>query len=185
MSAARRRPRPPLDEPSLGELALSYVGRFATTRAKLADYLKRKIRERGWAGNADPPIAAIVERCVRNGFVDDAAFALSKARSLSARGYGASRLRQNLRAAGVDEADGSAARELAGEEAVEAALRFARRRQIGPFAREPGDRAVREKAIAAMVRAGHPFGLARAVVALEPGGEVETDELAEAAGTTM
>jgi regulatory protein len=43
------------------------------------------------------------------------------------------------------------------------------------------DRNVREKAIAAMVRAGHPFGLARAIVEIEPGASVDMDELAERA----
>ena len=45
-----RRPRPPLEQEKLSELALSYVGRFATSRAKLATYLERKVRERGWTG---------------------------------------------------------------------------------------------------------------------------------------
>ena len=174
-----RRPRPPLDEPSLSEMALRYVGRFATSRAKLAAYLKRKVRERGWTDSGDPPIDSVVERCVRNGFVDDSAFALAKARSLSGRGYGAERLRQSLRAAGIDEADSTDARRLAGDEAVDAALRFARRRSIGPFSAESGDRAAREKAIAAMIRAGHPYALARSIAELPAGAEIDLHELRE------
>ena len=43
----RTRPNPrPLDAPRLEELALSYVARFATSAAKLDDYLRRKLRER-------------------------------------------------------------------------------------------------------------------------------------------
>ena len=45
----RRRERPPLDAEKLRELALAYVGRFATTRARLSTYLERKIRERALA----------------------------------------------------------------------------------------------------------------------------------------
>jgi regulatory protein len=40
----------------------------------------------------------------------------------------------------------------------------------------------REKALAAMVRAGHPFGLARAIVSLPAGGTIDLDELADRAG---
>ncbi len=173
----RRRQRPPLGEESLNELALAYVGRFATTRAKLASYLKRKVRERGWDGPGEPPIEALVIRFAASGLVDDAAYALSKSRSLSERGYGAGRLRHSLLAAGVEDADSGAARELADEQAVEAALRFARRRRIGPFADARPDARGREKALAAMIRAGHSFALARALVDCPPGEEPDADEL--------
>src|SRR5690348_1855039 len=114
-----RKPRPPLDPASLDELALAYVGRFATTRAKLATYLARKLRERGWGGERPADIEALVERLSSAGYVDDAAYALSKSRSLTARGYGLRRVSQTLRAAGIDEEDSGEARELAQSEAVE------------------------------------------------------------------
>jgi regulatory protein len=84
-----------------------------------------------------------------------------------------------LRVAGVGEDDGAAARDHADGEAVEAALRFAQRRRIGPFAAAPPvDPKARDKAIGAMIRAGHAFGLARAIVELAPGEEFDRDELA-------
>jgi len=58
----RRNASPKLDESRLNELALRYVGRFATTRAKLRTYLERKVRERGWSGDSEPDPAAIAER---------------------------------------------------------------------------------------------------------------------------
>ena len=88
-------------------------------------------------------------------------------------------MRQSLRAAGVGEEDGEAARELAADDAAAAALRFARRRRIGPFADVAPDRAGREKALAAMVRAGHGFEIARAVVDAQPGSELDLEELSE------
>ena len=172
-----RRPRPPLDEGKLNELALAYVARFATSRARLTAYLTRKIRERGWAGTGQPPIEALVAKAAALGFVDDAAFALSRARSLTARGYGERRVHQALHAAGIEEGDGEAARELARDDAVEAALLFARRRRFGPFAAERPDPAGREKALAAMVRAGHGFRLAKAIVGLPPGAEFDRQVL--------
>jgi regulatory protein len=71
----------------------------------------------------------------------------------------------------VDEEDSGDARELAEAEAMEAALRFARRRRLGPFGNGPLDRAQTEKAIAAMIRAGHSFDLAKAILRLEPGSD--------------
>lgn len=177
-----RRPVPPLNETKLQELALTYVGRFATTRAKLRAYLARKIRERGWAGEREPDLAPLADRFAAQGYIDDAGYALSKAQGLTGRGYGKRRVGQKLRIAGVEEADRGAALDHAERETVAAALRFAERRRLGPFAREkPADRKVREKGIAAMVRAGHPFGLARAIADMDPGAAIDTEELAERA----
>lgn len=175
------RPRPPLDTKRLDELALRYVGKYATTRSKLIAYLGRKVRERGWEGpGAD--LDALAERLCALGYVDDAAYAMSKSRSLASRGFGKRRLDEKLRLAGVQEDDGAEAREHADAQAVEAALRFASRRKIGPFSPSAADPKQREKAIASMVRAGHSFALARAIAGLAPGAEVDVEELRERAG---
>ena len=173
-----RKPRPPLDEAKLGELALAYVARFATSRAKLGAYLQRKVRERGWAGDGDAPIGELVEKAVRAGYVDDSAFALSRAQSLTARGYGSRRVDQALRVAGIAEDDGVAARDHAAADAVESALRYARRRRFGPFADEAATPDRRDKMLAAMVRAGHDFRLAQAIVKLPPGANPDAELLA-------
>ncbi len=170
----RRAPRP-LDPSTLQELALRYVSRFATTRAKLETYLHRKVRERGWAEEGGPDVEGIATKFVSLGYIDDAAFARAKANALVGRGYGAGRLRQALSVAGVSEEDSSDARDLAASGAVDAALRFARRRRIGPFADGPLDPARRQKALAAMLRAGHSFNLARRVLDTPPGEEVDPD----------
>lgn len=174
----RQRALPSLDEARLNELALRYVGRFATTRAKLRSYLARKVRERGWDGEREPDLAAIAERFAVQGYVDDSSYALSKSQSLTGRGYGKRRVLEALKVAGVEEEESVAARDHAEEEAVSAALKFARRRRVGPFAdsapRDPRDK---EKALAAMIRAGHGFELARAILALPPGTEVDIDQL--------
>ena len=177
-----RRPRPPLSAEKLNELALAYVGRFATTRARLRTYLRRKVRERGWDDGPAPDFEAIAERFAAQGYVDDAAFALSKSRSLTGRGYGARRVDQSLRTAGVDDEDAAPAREHAKADRVEAALRFAERRRLGPFGSEVPDRKGRERALAAMIRAGHGFGLSRAIVDLPPGAEMNLVELADNSG---
>ena len=164
-----RRTRPPLDATALEQAALFYSGRYATSRARLRDYLLRKLRERGWAGGAAPPVDALIERMAALGYVDDRAFAAARAAALGRRGYGARRVEGALRAAGIDEADAADAREAAREGAWQAALRFAERKRIGPFAAAAADRPARDKAFAAMLRAGHPADLARRVVAARPG----------------
>lgn len=178
-SRTGHRPRPPLDPASLNEVALGYVGRFATSRSKLIAFLKRKLRERGWEGAAPPDTQAIADRLAGIGYIDDAAFALAKARALTGRGFGARRVGQALYAAGIGDEDGTEARALAQEERVEAAVRMARRKRYGPFADQVLDPIQREKAIAAMVRAGHGFGLSRALVDLPPGHLFDHGSLAE------
>lgn len=177
MASNRRKPRPPLDAAKLEELALSYVGRFATSNAKLKGYLKRKLRERGWAGDGEPPVDALADRLVRLGYVDDRAYALAKARTLTSRGYGGRRVRQALTQAGIGEEDSVDANELSAAEAYQAAIRFARRRSLGPYAASRPEPAARERAIAAMIRAGHSFGIAKQIIDLGPGEAPEGGEL--------
>jgi regulatory protein len=165
----KRRVRPPLNAAKLEEMALNYVGRFATSRSKLLSYLRRKLGERGWDGADEPRIELLADRLVGLGYVDDRAYALSKARSLTSRGFGERRVRQALVFAGIDEELSADARHLAEEEALAAAMRFAQRRSLGPFAERQPDRLKRERGLAAMVRAGHPFALARAIIDLDPG----------------
>lgn len=172
-----RRPPKPLDPARLQELAVAYVGRFATTRAKLATYLRRKVQEKGWEGAGPPDIAPLVARLAELGYVDDAAFALSKARSLGARGYGERRVDMALRQAGVDEADGAPAKDAASEGAVAAAVRYAQRRRLGPFALGSLDPKGRERALAGMIRAGHGFDLARRLIDLAPDREATADSV--------
>ena len=164
-----KRPRPPLDAEGLERLALFYAGRYATTRAKLAAYLERKLRERGWTGGGEPPVRPLIERFAELGYVDDRAFAAARTDSLLRRGYGERRVAQALRGAGIADEDSGPAREKAEEEALEAALRFARRRRLGPFAEVVPDRAERQKAAAAMIRAGHRMELVWKVLDCSPG----------------
>ena len=158
-----RRPPRPLDRERLNELALAYLARFATSAAKFEAYLRRKLRERGWDGEGEPPVAALVERCVAAGYVDDAAYARSKAGSLRRRGYGTRRIDQSLGAAGIAAELREEVRATLAEERA-AALALARKRRLGPFGDRPVDRQGREKQLAVLLRAGHRLDIARQVV---------------------
>ncbi|MBU3078936.1 RecX family transcriptional regulator [Sphingomonas quercus] len=163
-----RRQRP-IDAPALEALALAYAARYATTRAKLAAYLSRKLTVRQWVGTGSPPVEDIVARMAEAGYVDDRAFAEARGRSLARRGYGRRRVAAALAADGIAAEDRQGALPDDEEGARAAALAFARRRRIGPYAAEPATGDVRARAIAAMIRAGHEPELARAIISAPPG----------------
>jgi regulatory protein len=174
-SRPARKPRPPLDSEGLERLGLFYAGRYATTRARLADYLRRKLRERGWDGPGEAPVERLVERFAEMGYVDDRAFAASRTDSLLRRGYGERRVSDALKGAGIAEEDMAEARDRAGDEALAAAHVFARRRRLGPYGDGVPDRAARGKAAAAMVRAGHRPELVWKVLGMAPSDLPEPD----------
>lgn len=164
VKSRRKARRKPLDAPMLDDLALSYAARFATSAAKLRAYLLRKIRERGLAeGSEDIDVEAVVARMVEHKYVDDEAYGRARSASLLRRGYGPRRVSQALRAAGIDEELREAlAPDLA--TARHAMLALARKRGFGPFGSGPPDRKAREKQIASLLRAGHGFDAARAIL---------------------
>jgi len=170
--APGRRPPPPLNRAALERLALRYVERFATTRGKLAVYLVRKVRERGWEGEAADPVA-IAERFAELGYVNDRTYAESKASAMARRGLGARRVHDALRHAGVRERDAEAIAPQVAERTNETAIAFARKRRIGPFAEAQADRDKLAKQVAAMVRAGHSPDLAWKIARMNPGESVE------------
>ena len=181
-SHARRERRPPrpLDARAMEDMALAYVAKFATSAGKLSAYLRRKLRERGWVNGdetllgpdalaaGEVAVAGLCARFAELGYVDDAGFARMRADSLRRRGMGARRVEADLNAAGIaaplrDSVQG-------GEGAARAAvLAFARRRRFGPYARDGGAAvrgtpALRQKQMAAFMRAGHGPGDSRAVL---------------------
>ena len=168
----RRRAR--LDAARLDELALAYVARFATSRAKLLRYLSGKVRESDWidAGDAMAACAAVADRMERLRFLDDKHYAAMRAGAMTRRGLGVRRVRAQLFVDGISSDDSGEAIAEAEEQALAAAIGFARRRRFGPFAvRAADDPALRERQMAAFARAGHSLALARRILAVAPGDE--------------
>ena len=167
----RRVARP--TEERLWRRALFYLERFATTRAHLHEVLRRRALREARALDLDAReiearVARVVARAVEAGLVDDAAFALSRARNLVARGASPRLLRARLREKGVpEETIERVLQELAdemGDPTREAARAFARRRRIGPH-RPPEERdAMRQRDLAAFARAGFSYAVARKVL---------------------
>ncbi len=197
-SRGTKRVKPPLTEAKLRDLALHYAARFASTGARLEGYLVRKIRERGLAEDGaeegggrtvEVDVPALVARLVELGYVDDDAYARMRARDLGSRGYGARRVEETLRHAGVGE--GLRRQHAPGEAAGRrAAALMAQKRRLGPFGlpAEGGDplarRKAHEKAVAAMLRAGHQYDHVKVILAAARVEDVEewVAEAFEAAG---
>lgn len=169
----RDRPIPPLDRSALERLALRYVERYATTRGRLIAYLRRKIRERGWEGEAADP-EGLAAKMADLRYIDDRAFAEAKAGAMGRRGLGARRIGEALRHDGIEADDAEAVAPVIEADVRSSALAFARRKRIGPWARELPDPKGREKQVAAMVRAGHAPSLAWKIARMAPGDDAET-----------
>jgi len=169
----------------LANIATYHLERFSATAAHLRQVLMRRIdraiRAHGgeraeMAGWVDELIA----RLIASGALDDARYATAKAASLRRKGKAPARIRVALRAKGVSAEDAAAA--TSGEPhpadedaAMAAALAYAKRRKLGPFRpkeRLPNERRERlarwQKDLAAMVRAGFAYDVARRVFATEP-----------------
>lgn len=160
----QKTPPPPLDGAALDALALTYVARFATSSGRLSDYLRRKLRERGWAEDVPPDVAAIVASMAERRYLDDAAFAAAKGDGLRRRGYGARRIESALDHDGIAAPLRAAAR---GSETDRrhAVLAFARRKRFWPYSSAPClDPAMRRKQMAAYLRAGHGLDHVRRVM---------------------
>ncbi len=159
----------------LRDLALHYVGRYATSRKKLSDYLLRKLRERGWEGEYAADIQGLIADFVRLGYIDDTAFAAARARTMTARGLGQRRVNEDLRAKGISEADAGDAYAETAAQKWQSAERFAQRKRIGPYAIEAAPEELKRKQFAAFLRAGHDFEIARKFVNASPGEKVEAE----------
>lgn len=165
LRAERKRPQP-LDEERLRAFALAYVGRYATSCARLSAYLNRKIAECGWIDECVPPVAALVSQFQSLGYVDDEAFAKMRSESLLRRGYGPNRLRLSLRVSGIGTEIIDQAADVDEENALAAALVFARRKRIGPYAKEAASPLIRQKMMAALLRAGHSYDISCKILTL-------------------
>lgn len=163
--ASRAKPASrPLDPASLRALALNYVGRYATTKHKLEKYLNRKVQERSWDGDVPADFVKLAEEFSELGYVNDESFAQSRTSSLLRRGYGAARVRADLQIAGI-------ARECIAEHTtldpdvrLKAAHAFARRKRWRAFANDDAGKKSRNRALTAMLRAGHDYETSRRII---------------------
>ena len=172
-------------EQRLMNKAVHYLGRYSASRQRLREVLQRfamRKLEAHEEAEVARAIDAVLDDCIRLGYVDDAAFALSRARSKRRSGGSALAIRRSLaeHAIGRDLADEAlaAADESTSDGELAAALRLAARRRIGPYFTRESDNDTYRKQLASLARAGFSFATAKAVMAL--GSADEAEELAEA-----
>lgn len=110
-------------------------------------------------------ISDIIRTVVERRLVNDEQYARDVIRSQRRRGVAERKTRSKLLMKGVDAslveqlmADADPGLEL------RSAVKYARRRRLGPYRREPVDREGRQKELAKLGRAGFPFDVARQVV---------------------
>src|SRR3954451_11028771 len=167
----RRAPRPPgkVTAAYVERAALAYLERFASSADNLRRGLTRKVERRCRLREEEPePFLPLVDDVVRlivaSGLVDDRRYAEARTASLRRRGGSARLIVAKLAAKGVEREVAAAA--LAGDTDADeraAAKALARRHRLGPY-RTRDRAAYRDKDLAALVRAGFNYGLARSVI---------------------
>ena len=168
--ARKTRPRKakPLTETRLRNIALHYLGRYASASENLRRVLMRRIakarmEDPAAAPDAETWIDVLIERFESAGVLDDAVYAEAQIQTLHRRGASTKGIRHRLSAKGVGTAIIDAALNSLGNSDMTAACHYARRRRLGPWRRK--DRAAkRDRDLAALGRQGFSYQIASTVI---------------------
>ena len=177
-------PPPRIDAAWVEWAVATHVSRYSSPRGHVERLLRVRVRKAERQGAEVPAdldlwLRETLDKHVRLGTIDDAAWAENRARGLTRRGVSRSGVGQRLRERGIANPAAALtviAGELAAaagpdEEAVSpdliAACAWARRRRFGPFARSAGGADAAKKALAAMGRAGFSWGVSKRVLEME------------------
>jgi regulatory protein len=160
----------------LERAALHYLGRFSSSEHNLRQVLERKIYRRsespvteehkGW-------IEDVVRKCIKYGYLNDETYAARRGELLQRRGKPVRSIGMDLHQKGIDsELVKQVLAQLEGETEggadARAAAMYVKRRRFGPYRRESTDLSEKvEKELAAMMRAGFHYELARKTLALD------------------
>ena len=161
-----------MKESDLHEAALAYLGKQAASAAQLKRVLERRVRRRKEdLEEAAPIIERIIERFRGNGLLDDVKYAVNKAASLSRSGRSRRAISAHLQQKGI--AQETVRASLPTDDLV-SAITFARKRRVGPFARDIDEGETRDeayarkrKALGAMARAGFSFDVCDRVLRMD------------------
>jgi regulatory protein len=148
---------PKLDEETTMKAALYHLGRYAASRAGLAEVLARRAKRAEMRGaevneaEVKAVIAQVVEKLAKSGYLNDQLFVETKVAGLRRQGRSARQVALKLREKGVAgaEFDASPEAELA------AARAYVKRRRLGKNAE------LYNKNLAALARAGFSLAIAR------------------------
>ncbi|MBI5120200.1 MAG: regulatory protein RecX [Rhodospirillales bacterium] len=159
---------------SLENAAIHYLERFSSSRANLKRVLMNRVARSAKAHGTDPNeglawIEALMDKLEGLGYLDDKAYAETKAESMNRRGKPSNQVRWALRMKGVDQDTTEAAmtklsEELEGDADRAAALAYARKKRLGPYRPAEAREAHKTKDIQILARAGFGWDLAREIV---------------------
>jgi regulatory protein len=168
-----------ITESYLHNAGLHYLQRFSTGTENFRRVMMRKV-DRSCRHHKDQNreecaamVETLIEKFARSGLLNDADYTRAAVATLRRRGESARAIAARLRAKGLPPEEIRKNLQVDdGEDAgFQAALRFARRRRLGPFS--TGKPKEHEKQMAAFARAGHEYEVAAKVLKLNP------DEAAE------
>ncbi|MFM7344059.1 MAG: regulatory protein RecX [Tagaea sp.] len=167
----RKTPKPPTPE-RLEKAALAYLERYAASREGVRKVLMRRVERAARAGIADREVATqavetVLAKLAAKGLLDDKLYAEGLASSLARRGLARARIAERLKLKGVAREEIAAALgavDDTGDDDRARAIRWAKKKRLGPFG-DPAKRATRRmRDIAALARAGFEPDLARRIV---------------------
>ncbi|MHA1565029.1 MAG: regulatory protein RecX [Alphaproteobacteria bacterium] len=178
--AERARPRK-VTHKRLENIALHYLGRYASSTENLRRVLRRRVARAtaGMPTDMGPDMAVdqeaaegwideILAKLQRLGMLDDANYAAARARSLHRQGRSSRHIRGTLSEKGVDgdliEAALDERAETMADPEFAAACHYARRRRLGPYSHKPADEVRQKRDLAALARAGFGYAIASKVV---------------------
>ena len=158
--------------------AVDYLGRYASSRHKLGQILQRFASRKLTDYDADDIAAAIeqtIYQCSQLGYLNDRQFAVTVARSQRRLGRSQALIRQRLRQHALDDDIIAQALAEADENSangdLQAAIRFAQRRRLGPFAQRHSAhlqrldaRQWKQRDLGAMARAGFSMATSRQIL---------------------
>lgn len=169
MSKVPRKPNPD----RLKRQAFHHLERWPTTRANLRRVLRRKVARAVphhvfEVEEAHAWIEAVLDDLERIGVLNDTRWALDKARSGIRKGQSPRQVRANLRAKGIaPELVEQALDAVEGDTELRAAVTYARKRRLGPFAPPGRSPEQRTKDLARLARRGFSYDVARRVLDAE------------------
>ena len=167
----------------LANKAIHYLGRYATTSARL-EFILRKFAQRK-LDKADPAlldqmIKEVIKGCVKLGYLDDEAFILSQFRQGLRSGFSQRRILLKLAQRGIsrdmalavmDKKSSGAPNKKDSE--LAAALIYARKKSIGPYSREGLRPEDNQRHLARLARNGFAFNVAKQVMAVPSANEAD------------
>ena len=178
----------------LRNIALYYLGRYASSSANLRQVLLRRVQKSAYhhkdtdTNQASIWIDDIVADMMRMGYIDDAGYAQTKAHSLHMRGTSRRAIYQKLLQKGLDKTTIESALNSLQDDANQnpesspelntdliAAIRYAKRRRIGVYRTKPPSDPEKQnnRDLATLARNGFPPDICQKILGAESADELD------------